>query len=183
MRITKKTPAAVLACTTLSAMALSLAGAPAADAATAGHWWNASPSKNECLAAPDDSTGVAIMWSCESDPGQNWSINLLGPLDGISGNPETFQIYDNAGCLEVPYAQYDSNGARVDVDQWCGQDGGSNSWYLEPAGTAGYYMLVNSMTDGSLCLSVAGGSLSSGAEVIQWSCHDTPDQEWQGAGI
>ncbi len=61
----------------ISGFTISTASADAGDAA---HAWNDSNSTDKCLAASDNQfTANVIMWTCESQGGQEWSASRSEP--------------------------------------------------------------------------------------------------------
>lgn len=160
---------ALLAGAAVSATALSLATATSASAtATAGHMWNATNSTNECLSISGGyTTGHAIMWTCDGETSESWTI--------VNDGNGVFQVY-NAGGWVLGVANA-NNGA------WVGTGPGYSwwSWYIPIYEGNGYYELEDSQ-DKTRCLSVAGGSGANGANAIEWTCQGTPDQLWYAAG-
>jgi Ricin-type beta-trefoil lectin domain len=157
-------------CTVGSAAALTLSATSGAGATTIGfsHAWNDSNSVNECLALASSELGnYTVMWTCDSESGQNWlPYNVSGSdatlHNGVNGN----------ACLDgMGYGA----GSHVYVETCNGNP--SQEWTPIWSGNVAEWQ--NQAT--KLCLSVAGGSTANGAEVITWTCNRTPDQWWGGS--
>lgn len=149
-----------------STVVLSLANATGASAATLGHIWNDSPSVNECLATAADQLGQrAIMWTCDSEPGQQWYLHWVGAdymvQNGLGGCLEVGTFHANPGST----VWVNSCNANVQGQHW-------SVW--------GSYTKIELKSANQFCLSVANGSTANGANVIEWTCQGTPDQEWEG---
>ncbi len=167
---------AVASALLLSGLAASSASA---DAGAAAHAWNDSNSVDECLAAAgNDFTADAIMWNCETQGGQEWSVLLWDYQDDsyVIGN-------NNGSCLGIA-GDSQGEGAQV-VAESCSNGDASQYWQLfggvYPSSDFQGYTEYQNVASG-YCLSVAGGSLGNGATVIQWRCQGTPDQEWDFSG-
>jgi hypothetical protein len=159
--------AALFAGAVFSATTLSLTTATSASAATAGHLWNATNSTNKCLAiAGNHQEDHAIMWTCDAEIGQNWTISN-----------------DGDGTVEVLNGGGEILGANAGNGAWVGTGLGYTywNWYIPVYEGNGYYELEDS-NDKKRCLSIAGGSGANGANAIEWTCQATPDQLWHANG-
>lgn len=164
----QKMRAALLTGATLSAITLAIAvSGPASAAANFTHAWNDSPSVNECLATSADTVGQpAIMWTCDSEPGQQW-------IATVDGNNQVQISTPQGGCLDSKDL---GEGSRIYVEPCVGSQ--TQGWY-EQATSGDYIEWANYGT--GYCISVSGGSTARGASVISWKCQQTPDQFWGGS--
>lgn len=169
--------AAVFGGALASAVALTVANGSAAFAITlqgAGHAYNDSPTANQCLAAAKNTNDSnAIVWSCDSETGQQWMEEP--PNAAHRNNTYYFTIQnDNGSCLAVAGGSQ-SNGARVVA--WSCDSTGEQDWYI--LGWDGQYQQIAN-ANSSLCLDVTGGNGSTnGAQVIQKGCDSSASQEWK----
>lgn len=162
----KRTAYTLGAVSSAAVLALSVAGS--ASAAGYSHAWNNSNSVNECLALANSTVGNAtLMWTCDSESGQNWQ-----PSDTNSG--DVIQNGVDDACLD---SRGYGAGSHVYVEPCNG--GPNQEWYPLVTGKGNLLEWQNKATN--LCLSVAGGSTANGATVITWACQSTPDQEWGGS--
>jgi hypothetical protein len=164
----KRTAYAVGAVGSAAVLAIAVSGSASASATGYSHAWNNSNSVNECLALADSTVGNAtVMWTCDSEYGQNW-----GPSDTSAG--DLIQNGVGGACLDgMGYGE----GSHVYVEQCNG--GASQEWLPIVTGSGNLLEWENGAT--KLCLSVAGGSTANGAKVITWKCQGTPDQLWGGS--
>jgi ricin-type beta-trefoil lectin protein len=163
--------AASTLCAAGSAAVLAIFVAGSANATTIGysHAWNNSNSVDQCLALASSTLGNAtVMWTCDSESGQNWL-----PYDTTEGT-DTLEngVDEGSACLDgMNYG----GGSHVYVEP-CD---GSSSQQWAPIWDGSLAEWRNAST--KLCLAVAGGSTSNGAEVITWACNATPDELWGGS--
>lgn len=88
-----------------------------------------------------------------------------------------YRIFDAElkSCLWVTDNSRD-NAAIVRLHTYTG-DAGELFKFVEQAD--GTYTIVSKLTRDASCLGVAAGSLETGAQVVQWSCDETPSQSWE----
>ena len=106
--------------------------------------------------------GNVLLWECNGDPDQRWSMTPTGELvDAIGGV-----------CLDA--AGYDGRqGANVDVYR-C-ERLADQRWTMVPRG-GGSFELRNQKS--GLCLDVQGRNGARGDNVLLWACDGGADQRW-----
>lgn len=104
-------------------------------------------------------------------------VGLTAPA--VQAAPLYYQLvnYKADKCLSVEGGGSTANGANI-VLYTC-NGGPEQDWgrISQSTGTGTYYFFINRKS--GKCMSVAGGgSTAKGAEIIQWSCNDMTEQQW-----
>ena len=120
---------------------------------------------NKCIEAPG---AELLVWDCNYGLHQQWSLES----DGRIRNKKTgYNIGVPGGCNGV------SSDKRLEMHQKFegGNCGTQQSWFHEV--WAPFVTFRNDL-DENLCIDLKGADTSNGAEVLLWTCHDSPNQKW-----
>jgi glucosylceramidase len=115
-------------------------------------------------------------WTCRHQSNQMWSVVPDWYTDGYF----LLVVQHSGKCLDVSGP---STADGANVHQWTCHNGFNQQWSLTggPGGGAPVpgntvYRFVNRYS--GKCLEVAGGSLSEGANIRQWTCNGSYHQYW-----
>ncbi|GIF13942.1 RICIN domain-containing protein [Actinoplanes teichomyceticus] len=118
-----------------------------------------------------------IQWRCHGGDNQSWRFAITDWPD-FWGTTYVNLINERSGkCLDVKYG---SKTDGADVIQWRCHDGDNQKWtpiLIAQAGGRNYFLIKNKGS--GKCLDVKGSDVGDGADVIQWRCRSSKNQEWE----
>ena len=91
----------------------------------------------------------------------------------VQAKPSLLRASHSGLCMQAN----EGNGASA-VQQPCDGNNPTELWVPQAAnGSQDTFMFVNAKAN--LCLDVNGGSKDNGAQIVQWACHNGPNQLWR----
>jgi len=103
---------------------------------------------------------------------QQWDVTSLG-----NGSYEVIDLAD--GLSLDDYADATANGTEIDAYTINSSSG--QGWYFTPT-SGGYYTIASQdivNAGGGFCIEPSGGSTSSGAEIVIYTCTNTSAEQWE----
>jgi hypothetical protein len=140
---------------------------------------------------PSITTDPAIGGRCLDVPNSNFTAGVRvitygcqrSPNQAFAHDPNTKTVKAGNLCLDAFRPGGGASQAGDPVGLWTCHGGANQKW--EPRQTANGHTMIVNLGDGrgALCLDVANGLNQNGAQLVLWSCQQSPNQFFEIHGV